>query len=96
MNSEAVGCHGSVVPALAAKARDHGFKTLPSFSNTWVYACCEDLLPAKFFPGYSAQQQKMLPLFPVEYVRNCSTIHFFNSTGMYRNKIVIFWAGSFS
>ena len=51
------------------------------------------------FFRYSAQQHrvpKMLPLFPVEYVRNCSTIHYFNSTGMYRNKIAILWAGSFS
>ena len=43
---------------------------------------------------YSAQQHrvpKMLPLFPVEYVKNCSKIHFFNFTWTYRNKIEIFW-----
>ena len=45
---------------------------------------------------HNSRVPKMLPLFPVEYVRNCSTIHYFNSTGTYRNKIVIFWAGSFS
>ena len=42
---------------------------------------------------YSALQHrvpKMLHLFPVEYVRSCSIIHYFNSTGTYRNIIVIF------
>ena len=39
---------------------------------------------------------KMLPLFPVEYVRYCSTIHYFNSTWTCRNIIGIFRAGSFS
>ena len=48
---------------------------------------------------YSAHQDrlaKMLPLFPVEYVRNCSIIYYFNSTATYKNKNVIFWSGSFS
>ena len=42
---------------------------------------------------YSTQQHrvpKMLPLFPVEHVKNCSIIHYFNSTGMYKNKNLIF------
>ena len=51
---------------------------------------CYTLLIRQLVSEYSAQQHrvpKILPLFPVEYVRNCSTIHFFNSTGTYRNKL---------